>query len=444
MTPALFLSALRARYRIFFLILATTIATTLVVSLVTPKSYVANVALLVNGKDEQSLRNTGYATPDWDRTGYVQTQVDILTSPTVAHRVIDELHLADNPLARANFESASGVGPIEEWLAINLPKQLKTDTSQSSVIRLSYSSPDPNYSAQIANAFAKAYVNTTLDLRVGPDRQAADWFKEQLKGLRVNLEQAEQRLAAFRQEHGVAALDERSDVDNIQLADLAAMLGRAGGTTNPADAFANPNVQALRADLRRAEAKLQEMSAELGDRHPQYLHQLAAVQSLRQTLANESRNVVTDAAQGRQRLKAEMEAQRERVLKLAQDRTQLSVLTRDVTMAQRTYDEVMQKSVTSAVGSHALQTNVSVLSPAVPPAEAARPKILINVGVSIVVGILLGLAAVYLVEMSDRRVRALDDFDVDPQIPLLAVLNKWDPAANRLLGTPSIRPALPA
>jgi chain length determinant protein EpsF len=444
MTPALFLSALRARYRIFFLILATTVVTTLAVSLITPKSYVANVALLVNGKDEQSLRNTGYATPDWDRTGYVQTQVDILTSPTVAHRVIDELHLADNPIARANFESASGVGPIEEWLAANLPKQLKTDTSQSSVIRLTYSSPDPNYSAQVANAFAKAYVNTTLDLRVGPDRQAADWFKEQLKGLRVNLEQAEQRLAAFRQEHGVAALEERSDVDNIQLADLAARLGRAGGTTNPADAFANPNVQALRADLRRAEAKLQEMSAELGDRHPQYLHQLAAVQSLRQTLANESRNVVTDAVQGRQRLKAEMEAQRDRVLKLAQERTQLSVLTRDVTMAQRTYDEVMQKSVASAVGSHALQTNVSVLSPAVPPAEAARPKILINVGVSIVVGILLGLAAVYLVEMSDRRVRALDDFDVDPQIPLLAVLNKWDPAANRLLGTPSIRPALPA
>ncbi|MDD5250385.1 MAG: GNVR domain-containing protein [Rhodocyclaceae bacterium] len=456
MNFTLLLSALRARSQVFFMILAATVAATIIVSVLMPKTYVAKVSLLVDGKDEQSLRS-GQALPERERTGYLQTQIDILTSPKVAQRVVRDLKLADNRGALADIgaddssQAAGGNGSLEEYVTEVLRKRLKVDTSQSSVIQMTFAAANPVLAAQIANGFAKAYVDTALDLRIEPTRQASSWFKDQLKGLRDNLEQAEQRLAAFRQEHGVANMDERYDVDSIQLSDLAGMVGRArepaSGTT--VDVSSNASIQGLRADLRRAEAKLQQMSAELGDKHPQYLRQLAEVQSLRNTVASETQNAIAGAEeatqryrQRRDRLSAEMEAQRARVLALTQARTQMSVLSHDVAIAQRTYDDAMQRYMTSNIDSRALQTNISVLDAASPPLLPARPRLLLNIGIALVIGSLLGLAAVHLMEMFDHRVRLIEDLAGDAQVPLLAVLDKWNPMADRL-PAPAIRHALP-
>ncbi|HEX8963124.1 MAG TPA: GNVR domain-containing protein [Rhodocyclaceae bacterium] len=455
MNFTLLLSALRARFQVFFLILATTVAAALLASLLLPKTYVAKVSLLVDGKDEQSL-NTNQRTPERERAGYMQTQVDIITSPKVAQRVVRELNLQDDPAALAKVGADGfnphGTTPIEEWVADRLLKQVKVDTSSSSVVQLSFAAGDPELAAKVANAFAKSYVNTVLDLRVEPTRQASAWFDQQLKGLRANLEQAEQRLASFRQEHGITALDERNDAANLRLTDLAASLSRDSGAAlapSLSEILNSPALQELRADLQRAEARLREISSEYGPNHPVYLRQLAQVESLRAAVSGETRHAVTgmdDAArrskQSQEELKAQVDKQREHVLELAQARTQLAVLTHDAAIAQRTYDAAMQRYLSSDIDSRALQTNVGVLDPATPPAKPARPRVLLNVGIALVVGMLLGLAAVHLLEMFDQRVRLIDDLAGDVQVPLLAVLDKWNPIADRLPG-PDLRRALP-
>jgi len=454
------LSALRARYRIFFMILAVTVLATLLVTLLVPKTYVATVSLLIDGKDEQSMRS-GLSPPERERAGYLQTQVDLISSPKVARRVVRDLKLADDATVRERFEATGGKGSIEDWVADGLLKQLKVDTSQSSIIQLAAASDDPQFSARVANSFAKAYVDTVLELRVEPTRQTSTWFNEQLKNLRDNLEQAERRLADFRQEHGIVAADERYDVENIQLADLAGLAvrtrdaggGSASSSANPesrAEVLASPNIQALRTDLLRAEAKLQEMSAELGVKHPQYLRQLAEVQSLRTRVDGEIKHVVSGAQQAVQRsraqrasLLAELDARRERVLKLTQARNQMSVLAHDVAIAERTYETAMQRFVASTIDSRARQTNVSILDAATPPALPAKPRIFVNLGIALLVGILLGFATVHLLEISDQRVRLIDDLAADPRVPLLAVLAPWNAAGTHLLDMPSARRALP-
>ena len=73
----------------------------------------------------------------------------------------------------------------------------------------------------------------------------------------------------------------------------------------------------------------------------------------------------------------------------------------------------------------------------------ARPRIMLNVALSFVMGVMLGLAVVFFMEQFDRRVRSLDDLAVT-EVPLLAQLNEWQPAAG-FLGRPKGRGwALPA
>ncbi len=126
----LFLSALRARFGVFALVLAATVLAATVVSLLLPKSYKATASVLVDAtnRDEQSLSNV--FVPPRERIGYMQTQMDIITSARVARKVVQDLKLAESPASREAFEKeAGGTGPIENWLAENLLRRLKVETS---------------------------------------------------------------------------------------------------------------------------------------------------------------------------------------------------------------------------------------------------------------------------------------------------------------------------
>jgi len=468
----LFLSALRARLGVFALVLAATVLAATVVSLLLPKSYKATASVLVDAnRDEQSLSNV--LIPPRERIGYMQTQMDIITSARVARKVVQDLKLAESPASRAAFEEeAGGTGPIENWLVENLLKRLKLETSQSSVIQVSFSSADARFSALVANAFAKAYINTMLELRVEPMQQAAVWFDEQLKSLRASLEDAQAKLTDYHRQQGIISADERLDVENARLAELSSQLVRTQEQTfdldirerqardfrkqgaSPdklPDVLSNPHLQKLNAELLHGEVKLQELATQYGANHPQYQRQFSENQSLREKLDAEMSKVVAGIAnskrQSRQRgaeLQEAMAAQRARLLELKEHRNQLTVLTRDAESAQRTYEAAMQRSVISQVEGRASQTNVALLNPAVAPRRPSHPKIALNIALAVVVGTMLGMGMAILTELFDRRVRAPSDLDHGQNVPLLAVLNARLRAGNPLLGRLSgTRRALP-
>ena len=92
--------------------------------------------------------------------------------------------------------------------------------------------------------------------------------------------------------------------------------------------------------------KLQELATQYGANYPQYQRQLSENQSLRDQLDAEMRKVVAGIEnakrQSRQReaeLQAAMAAQRARLLELKEHRNELTVLTRNVESAQRTYEQ---------------------------------------------------------------------------------------------------------
>src|SRR5690349_14892140 len=93
-----FILALIARARVFAMVLAATVLTALIVSLLIPKTYVAGVSLLVDGRDGQSMATESRSVRE--QTGYIQTQVDIINSRPTARKVVDALKLADHPKLR--------------------------------------------------------------------------------------------------------------------------------------------------------------------------------------------------------------------------------------------------------------------------------------------------------------------------------------------------------
>src|SRR5258706_13093299 len=170
MNASLFISTLRARFGVFGLTLAVTVVVATALSLLWPKSYRATTALVVDTRNEQSLSESLNALASArERLGYMQTQVDILTSPKVALRVVNDLHLAEAPKTLEQFaRRKQSRGSIEDWLADALRRGIEVNTSQSSVLEGDYVGDNPEAAAAIANGFAKAYTDTMVGLRVQP------------------------------------------------------------------------------------------------------------------------------------------------------------------------------------------------------------------------------------------------------------------------------------
>ena len=437
-----FLLILNARKWIILGVLLVTVAVTTAVSLWLPKEYTAAATLIIDSKSKDPF--TGQLLPSQMFPGYMATQIDIIKSSNVAQKVVSELKLADSPGTREQFlEATEGVGTVEQWLGDLLLKKLDVEPSrESSVITIAFTGTDPQFAAAMANAFAKTYVATSLELRLVPLKQTAAWFDQQIVQLRENLDQAQQNLTAYQREKGIVESEERLDVETRRMAELASQMvgaqsaafdasSRTRNSSSLPEVINNPVVQGLKAQVAQGEGKLAELAGRVGANHPEFLRLQAEVNTYKIKLATElstaTRGVGATAGAARQRyneLGGAFDKQKAKVLELKQQREEATLLARDLQNAQQIYDSALQRYGQSRMEAQSTQTDIAVLNPAVPPVESSKPRVFLNILLSVFLGGLLGVGTGFLAELLDRRVRSGQDIAAGLEIPVLAEVTK--------------------
>ena len=450
------LIVLKARYKVILITLLLTVLTTSVVSFILPKSYTATTTLVVNYKGVDPV--TGLALPAQLMPGYMATQVDILTSKSVARKVISDLGLADSEPVRKSFEDAqTGGDDIVGWLSDLLLKNLDVIPSRtSSIINVGFKGTNPQFAAAIANAFAEAYIQTNIQLKVDPSKKAADYFTSQIKELRDELEKAQRRLSEYQGDKGIVSVDERLDVERARLSDLSSQLVVAQGQTMEAlsrqrnaaganaydspDIASNPIIQSLKTEIARAESKFADISQKFERNHPMYLGAKAEIENLKAELNRQILSVSTNVAsnlrilqQRENEIKGALNAQKAKVLELNKDRDTLAVLSREVENAQKAYDLTTARFTQTNMEGQSNQSDIAVLSPATPPAKPSSPKITLNIVLSIFLGSLLGLGFAILFEMIDRRIRTKEELVTIFDAPVLGLLPRGKGSINSRL-----------
>jgi len=441
MNPTQILLALRAHYKIAILVALITIAIAIGITVLLPKQYTASTSVLVDVKSPDPI--AAIMAP-----ASMGTQIDIINSDRVALKVVRTLRLNDSVAAREQWVSATGGrGSMEVWLAQLLQRGLSVSPSRdSNIVNISYRGADPDFTAAVTNAFAQAYIDVAIELKIDPARQYARWFGDQGKSLRDNLEKAQSQLSTYQQEKGIVANDERMDTETTRLAELSGQLTAVQAQINDArskqqsgaaqstlpEVVGSGVISSLRADIARQEAKLQETGVNLGTNHPTYQRMQSEISALRQKLQNETKLITSGFAATRNvgadkeaELRAAIAAQKRKLLDLKNQRDELAVLQRDVDAARNAYDNVTKRYNDNALASQATQTTVFVLTPAVAPLQPSFPKsmdkmVLMAVGL----GIGLGIGVAFLLEMLDRRIRSREDLIEAVPFPLLGVIER--------------------
>lgn len=444
------LAILRARWVILAAIVGLAVVVSAGVSLLLPKQYTSTSTVVVDVKSPDPV--VGMVLPGMMTPGYMATQIDLIQSERVARRVIDTLRLSEAPVLREQWQQATkGRGDFKVWIAETLGKSLKIEPSrESNVINISYSATDPNFAMAMVNAYVDAYIAATADLRVEPAKQFSTLFESLSTQLRTRLEKAQERLSEYQKSTGLMATDERLDVETARLNDLSgqvvtlqALEADASGRQRQArsidggdkstEVLNNPGVAALKADLARQEVKLDELSARFGDAHPQVLEAKENIRSARAKLSAEinrvrgSLGINADVMHSRvSAAQAELEKQREKLLRLKEQRNNASVLSRDVENLQKAYDAVQARLNQSNIEAQATQTNLAVLKYGSMPLAPSSPRIFLNVAVALFVGILVAVGTALMVELLDRRVRTNADIVEVLNLPIIGVMLKTD------------------
>lgn len=440
MTLQQFLLIIFARRHLVAAIFVLVATTGTGVTLLMPKTYTAMTSLVIDVKSDPIA---GALLPSVGTPTYMATQTEIISSERTAIGVVRLLRIDQNPQLVAQWKEATdGTTPLENYFARLLRSGMAVSPAKgSNIITIAYAGRDPKFATTVANAYAQAYIDLLIDLRVDPARQYSAWFDERLKKLRVDLEKAQSKLSAYQREKGIVASDERVDQEMQRLNTLTAQLAtiqgervdissrqRSSGSELSPDVQQNPIVQGLKSELAKSEAKLSETSSTMGKNHPMRVQLEGQIAGLKEQLDKEMRRISGGAATATRTsamkevdLKQMIEEQKKQVLALRETRDEIHVLTKDVESAQRSYETVAQRMSQISLEAQSEQTNVRVLSPAIEPSDPSRPNVPRFIAGSLVGGILMGILAALGMEYIDRRVRDVADLAVEG-VPVFGVV----------------------
>ncbi|MCG8317585.1 MAG: chain length determinant protein EpsF [Pseudomonadales bacterium] len=448
-----------ARRRVATALLVLTVLTALVVSLVVPKEYTASATVVIDVQTPDRI--VGMVLPGMMSPGYMATQLDIINSERVAQRVVKLLKLEESPIIREQWrEETDGKGSVAEWLAPLLQKSLVVEPArESNVVEIQFSGQDPGFSAAVANAFAQAYIDTTIELRAEPARKYATWFEEQVQMYRGRLEKAQKALSDFQQRSGIVATEERLDFENQKLGELTAQLSlaQAEGTDSSSkqelntsndtlpEVMRNPLIIQLKGDVARLESKLKELSVDYGVNHPRYKNASAELTAMKAKLRSETGKIaeaihtVGEVSQVKiEELKLAIAQQKQTMLEIKGQRDQITLLSREVDTAQRDFDAISQRLTQSRLEAQTVQTNVSILTSASVPLEHSKPILMLNLAVGVFLGGLLAIGTALALEILKPIVRSKADLSAALSIPVLAQLDDVSIKAKRKQKKPHI------
>ncbi len=380
MTPSFLFQLIWSRRWLIALVMVVTVASAWFVSSNARQHYTASTTIVLNMGEVGPFDQSAFT--GRQDIGYLETQMDIIRSRRVASAAIDQLSdeqllgLVSDTQPDVSVAQLQNSDVLNKLISSVLEDLAVLTTRDSRVIALTYTTETPSVAAAMANAFANAYIDTTLELSVAPARRNAAWFDDQLVTLRNRLAEKQAALTAYQKEKGIVSYDERLDSEMSRF-------------------------EALSADLVKAQTRTYEVRAgQLGTQHPEYRRAVEQEQAIRQSLAEQQRQV----------------------FEVREERDALELLLQDVDNARRSYDIALQEYYQNSMESQFNQTNVAVLSQANVPSETAGPNVLVRLAGAVILGLMLGILLAIAAELFSRKVRTEDDIRDGLNLQVLATI----------------------
>lgn len=428
---------LLSRQRVIWLALVLTVIVTIAITAFIPKSYTATADIFIDFKANDPLAGRQFS-PLLDES-YIQTQVDMILSEEVAVQVIKTTGMMEEPSVKKMIEK-EGDARVRATLVTQVIKSLEVVLRKSSrVVEVRYVSQDPLRARDALNTALRAYMDLVLRINSAPAKSRQLQYSIQLETLRQEIDTIQRSITEYQQKNGILEADERLDIGsrqlnelssrtsivqglrleaNAKLRDIESMINSGTAASDIPEVARQTGVAELKLKLAELDRQMAEVGSVYGRNHPKFKTTLAEQEVLSMRLSRESRAALAAVlAQERrfdkqeQVLLDEIQSKQADMLEKKRHRDVIGSYQRQLESLQKIYNSAIQKYDELLIASTVNSVSLSVLRWAVAPYTYSKPKLRLNLVMSIPVGLLFGLGLVFLMELTDRRLRHVHDLE---------------------------------
>lgn len=376
---------------------------------------------------------------------YFNTQYEILKSRDVAQRVFDRLDLYSHP------EFVKSKDPIGTFTRMVQVEPIK-DTG---IVEIGIEGPDPEASALWVNTTAEVYVDRNLDLAVEATGTAVRSLLDEISPLREKLEESQRTSFEFAEKANLYVPENQQKITDDRLSTLQTDLtdtqvkraavesvlreiaskSAAGDSLESIPQVADDGVvQQLLAARTQIEREYQRLLLTYREKHVRVLEKQAEIDKLNQRIRTEGDRVVgtlrTQLALYRDReagLMRSLQETRLESLRVNQKASSFELMRGETTETRRIYDMISSRIKEIDLSASLLNNNLRILDRAIVPTRAVKPRTVLNMAVGLLLGLLLGVGAVFFLDYLDNTVRSADDVERFLKLNLLAIVPRESP-----------------
>lgn len=469
--------AVRWRYVIIGITAACVILGLIVTLLMTPQ-YTATTEIEIQRESNQVTnfegveRETGSADQE-----FYQTQYGLLESRTLSERVALQLNLIDDSEffrmfgvddAQPGFEQVNGrytaAGrPTRQRIAGEILREHIgiAPTRLSRLVGLNFTSPDPQFSARVANAWAENFIQTNLERKVQATAYGRNLLERELAQAKDRLDESQRQLVAYASDQRLINLPVQGGAEgataerSIVVDDLAALnaalsqatadrisvearyrqAGRAGASS---EALRNQAINSLR--QRRAElaAEYQQMMVQFEPDYPPARALQSQISQLDRSISNEearvSNSLLADFRQAQEReqgLQSRVDQLKTSFLDQRRRSIQYNIFQQEVDTNRALYDGLLQRYKEIGVAGGVGINNISIVDQAEIPQKPSSPRLLVNLAIALLGGLGLGAAMAFALEQMDEAIADPAEVERRLGLPLLGSVPKVEGVTPR-------------
>jgi polysaccharide biosynthesis transport protein len=462
-------------------------------------TYTAETTILIEPNTQQNASELAKLVTIDDASGsssqYYKTQCEILRSRSLAAGVIRALGLEREPaltaeesdLASASLlwnalktvveaipqsgnpaptHRMSNVAEIPLISSTPVEKYLDMLTvapvADTNLVTISFTTPDPQLSAKLANEHVATYEQTQLQMNDRQNEEARRFLESKLVEIKEQLEMSEAALNDYRRRKGIIpgliSLDGKETVVLDRLRDLskdmtAAQVVRIGlepqielirkhqYASLPALAT-DVTIQTLNAEINQLYGDTAALSTQFKSSYPPLVRLRARLHDTQFRLNNEIERWAErieeqydEALSKENKLQAEMERQRTETLTLNDAAAEYAILQRDVDTNRELYDAVLTRMKDIAFSSGSMSTNVAVINEADVPTTPSSPNKTRETTLALILGLAGGLGIAFLLDTFDSTLRDPNEAESYLSLPSLGTVPEFGKINDRSIYT---------
>ena len=409
---------------------------------------------------------------------FYQTQYELLKSKTLAQRVIDQLNLNQNDISQAGnktswwgnfFKGSQSDLEKEKRLQVNMEAKRMSKVSDflnslqiepvrnARLVKIKFSSPDPNLAARTANLVAENFITVSMEKKYQANAYAKTFLEERIAQIKIKLEDAERAQVEYAKQEKIFNFDKGAESTNSQsLQDFNSALSKAQQERIKAESIyrelelakegelpqqlESALVQQLKSSKAKLESDYQEKLKTFKPMYPAMVQLKAQIDGLTSQIQKETLNVKRSiriayetAKSNEAMLNTKLNTQKDDLLNLQSRSIQFNILKREADTNRQLYDGLLQRLKEVSVSGDVNTNNILIVDRAEIPQHPISPNFMLNMMIAVLLGLFGGVGLAILFEYLDNTFKNVADIEKFLHMPVLGLI----PHAPEELTSPS-------